>query len=50
MGTIRETFFLSTPGGKHVLKAPRLGDVLVDDTYCFEVGGKKMDFLRIKNA
>jgi hypothetical protein len=44
MGTIRETFFLTAPGGKHVLKAPRLGDFLVDNTYCFEVGGKKKIF------
>jgi len=44
MGTIRETFFLSALGGKHVLKPPRLGDFLVDDTYRFEVGGKKRIF------
>ena len=50
MGTIRETFFLSALGGKHVLKAPRFGDFLVDDTYCFEVGGKNKDFSQIKNA
>ena len=48
-GTLRETFFMSALGAMHALKAPRKGDFAVDDTYCFEVGGKNKDFSQIKD-
>jgi predicted AAA+ superfamily ATPase len=49
-GTIRETFFMSALNSTHALKAPRRGDFTVDDTYCFEVGGKNKDFSQIKDV
>jgi len=39
-GTIRETFFMQHLANKHQLSLPKKGDVLVDDTYVFEIGGK----------
>lgn len=48
-GTIRETFFISALGGLHRLTAPRRGDFAVDETWCFEVGGKNKDFTQIRD-
>ena len=39
-GTIRETFFMQNLGHHHVISLPEKGDVLVDNTYLFEIGGK----------
>lgn len=39
-GTIRETFFMQNLGHHHVLSLPKKADVLVDNTYLFEIGGK----------
>lgn len=49
VGTIRETFFLNMLHTRHVLKAPRQGDFLVDDEYLFEIGGRNKDFTQIKD-
>lgn len=48
-GTLRETFFMSALNPLHTLKAPRKGDFAVDDTYCFEVGGRNKGFSQIKD-
>lgn len=39
-GTIRETFFMQNLAHNHKLSLPEKGDVLVDDMYLFEIGGK----------
>ena len=41
IGTVRETFFMQNIAHNHVLSLPDKGDVLVDKTYVFEIGGKK---------
>lgn len=40
IGTIRETFFMQNLAHNHVLSLPEKGDVLVDNKYLFEIGGK----------
>jgi len=40
IGTVRETFFMQNLAHNHVLSLPEKGDVLVDNTYLFEIGGK----------
>lgn len=47
-GTVRETFFLNTLSQKHLVQMPLDGDFLIDQTFLFEVGGKKKDFHQIK--
>lgn len=47
-GTVRETFFLSMVSKEHLVTLPNKGDFLVDDNYCFEIGGKKKGFDQIK--
>jgi predicted AAA+ superfamily ATPase len=49
-GTIRETFFINAVGAPHRVKAPGKGDVLVDDTLLFEIGGKNKDFSQIRST
>jgi len=49
IGAIRETFFLNMLGTRHVIRAPRQGDFLVDDTHLFEIGGKNTNFDQIKD-
>lgn len=51
IGSIRETFFVSTLGTttRHAVTFPEQGDYLVDDTFLFEVGGKKKDFKGIRD-
>ena len=41
IGTVRETFFMQNIAHNHALSLPDKGDVLVDNTYLFEIGGKK---------
>jgi hypothetical protein len=53
IGTIRETFFMQNLAHNHVLSLPEKGDVLVDNTYLFEIGGKnktKKQIAPIENA
>ena len=46
IGTIRETF-VTNMLASHRLSMPEMGDVLVDDKYLFEVGGKKKNYHQI---
>jgi hypothetical protein len=48
-GTVRETFFLNAVSQKHKVRLPETGDFLVDDTFLFEVGGKKKNFNQVKS-
>ncbi|BDY12700.1 ATPase AAA [Hydrogenimonas cancrithermarum] len=48
IGTIREVFFASMLF-EHTLSIPKKGDFLVDDTYLFEIGGKRKSFKQIKD-
>jgi predicted AAA+ superfamily ATPase len=50
MGTIRETFFMQNLAHDHQLSLPEKGDVLVDDTYLFEIGGKNKTKKQIAQA
>ena len=49
IGTIRETFFMQNLAHNHVLSLPEKGDVLVDNTYLFEIGGKNKTKKQISN-
>jgi predicted AAA+ superfamily ATPase len=40
-GNVRETFFANQIGYHHQLSFPKQGDFLVDDTYLFEIGGRR---------
>ena len=46
IGTVRETF-VANMLASHRLSMPEMGDVLVDDKYLFEVGGKKKGYHQI---
>ena len=46
IGTVRETF-VANMLASHRLSMPEMGDVLVDDKYLFEVGGKKKNYHQI---
>jgi predicted AAA+ superfamily ATPase len=48
IGTVRETFFVSMLKVNHSLESSKKGDFLVDETYIFEVGGKKKGYKQIK--
>jgi hypothetical protein len=50
IGTIRETFFMQNLVQKHTLSLPDKGDVLVDNTYLFEIGGKNKSKKQIAHA
>jgi predicted AAA+ superfamily ATPase len=53
IGTIRETFFMQNLAYNHELSLPAKGDVLVDNTYLFEIGGKnksKKQIAQLENA
>ena len=53
IGTVRETFFMQNLAHNHVLSLPDKGDVLVDNTFLFEIGGKnktKKQIVNIENA
>ena len=39
-GTVRETFFMQNFSNNHIISLPNKGDVLVDNTFLFEIGGK----------
>lgn len=49
IGTIRETFFAMSIAFAHQIQQPKQGDLLVDNTYLFEVGGKDKGFAQIRN-
>lgn len=48
-GTIRETFFMQHLAHAHQLSLPKKGDVLVDNTFVFEIGGKTKSKKQILN-
>jgi uncharacterized protein len=53
IGTIRETFFMQNLAHNHELSLPGQGDILVDNTYLFEIGGKnksKKQIAQLENA
>ena len=53
IGTLRETFFLQNLIDNHTVSLPDKGDVLIDNTYLFEIGGKnkkKKQIFDIENA
>lgn len=47
IGTVRETFVASMLAPNHKLSEPPAGDLLVDEKYLFEIGGKKKHFNQI---
>lgn len=47
-GTLRETFVTSQLSLQYNLKMPEQGDLLVDDLYCFEVGGRSKGYAQIR--
>jgi len=49
IGTVRETFFLSTLSKEHKITYPKKGDFLLDDRYLVEIGGKNKSFKQIKD-
>ena len=49
LGTSRESFFAMSMAHSHCIKYPKQGDLLVDDTYLFEVGGRDKGFAQIRN-
>lgn len=48
-GSVRETFFLNMISLRHKAAAAQNGDFLVDETFVFEVGGRKKSFNQIKS-
>jgi len=48
IGTIREVFFMSMLF-EHQITIPKKGDILIDNTYLFEIGGKNKKFKQIKD-
>lgn len=48
-GTMRETFVASQLSVRHQLYMPSQGDLMVDDKWLFEVGGKGKKFKQIKD-
>ena len=49
VGTQRETFLSMAMEQAHHLLLPSQGDLLVDDKYLFEIGGKNKGFGQIRN-
>jgi predicted AAA+ superfamily ATPase len=47
-GNMRETFFISMFDIGYDIGLPANGDFMVDEKYCFEVGGRKKSFEQIK--
>lgn len=49
IGTVRETFVASMLAPDHTIFEPPVGDMLVDEKYLFEIGGKNKNFKQIAN-
>ena len=47
IGTVRETFVASMLVPAHKLNEPQVGDLLVDEKYLFEIGGKNKQYKQI---
>ena len=50
IGTVRETFFAMSMAQSHQIQQPKQGDLLVDGTCLFEVGGKEKGYGQIRNV
>jgi len=50
IGTARETFVRNTLSVMHDCATPAAGDVMVDDSYVFEIGGRSKTFKQILNV
>jgi hypothetical protein len=48
-GTMRETYLASQIGTEHSLFMPHQGDLVVDNKWLFEVGGRRKGFSQIKD-
>jgi uncharacterized protein len=48
MGNVRETFFMQNLAQNHLLSIPDKGDILVDNKYLFEIGGRNKTQHQIK--
>lgn len=49
IGTIREQFLLNMLSQRYDISYPKFGDLLCEDKYTFEVGGKNKSFEQIKD-
>ncbi len=49
IGTLREVFVTSMLNQAHTIQAAKKGDLLVDETYTLEIGGKSKRYKQIKN-
>lgn len=49
IGTLRETYFVSTISTQHTLHYLDKGDFLIDEKYTIEIGGKNKTFKQIKD-
>jgi predicted AAA+ superfamily ATPase len=47
-GTLRETFFIQNMPSEYQLSIPNKGDILVNNTFLFEIGGKKKTIKQIQ--
>ena len=47
IGTVRETFVASMLAPDHKLNEPHVGDLLVDEKYLFEIGGKHKQYKQV---
>lgn len=50
IGTVRETFVASMLVPKHTLSEPQAGDLLADEKYIFEIGGKTKSYKQIADV
>ena len=48
-GTVRESYFAAMLSQSHSIQFPKRGDLLVDNKYLFEIGGKGKKFTQIKD-
>ncbi len=49
IGTLREVFIASMLHQNHTIQAAKKGDILVDEKYTLEIGGKNKSFKQIKD-
>lgn len=49
IGSVRETFVANALSKSYLITAPKQGDILVNDKYLFEIGGRKKNRAQIKN-
>ena len=49
-GTARESFFSSMMAVMHTISYPKVGDLLVDGKYVFEVGGRNKGFTQLRDV